>query len=382
MNNKIVIILTALVVINILALYSIRPYGYNFSSMLRIAENEKEGVVPEYFQKSFVVFTDGGGYDGQYYYYTAMDPLIRNGLYNNPFRQQRVLYPLVARALSLGDVSLLPFAMYLTNLIAVAFGMYFFILIIGQFGLSPAWSLLYGLSPPTIMTVQYSLPSPLSMALIIAAVYFYMVRENIWAATAIFALAFLTREDTVMVLAPLVLWDFQSKRSFKRGAVLIASLVPFLIWQYYVASRLGTLATVASSSVISPVPFAGIFGFLKMLTFGGVKQTLRELSSIVVFVYFMAVAIAVLMALKKKRHLFYYVTLAYCVLSAFTVPSQWDNFNGLLRMFYGLFPFLVLSYGLEKSIALKYCAVFIAGLTFLTAVRIVFISPVFPFKVW
>ena len=32
----------------------------------------------------------------------------------------------------------------------------------------------------------------------------------------------------------------------------------------------------------------------------------------------------------------------------FTVASQWDNYNGLLRMFYGLFPFLVLAYCVEK----------------------------------
>lgn len=382
MKNRIIPIAVALFIINVLVMYSIRPYGYNMSSMIRIAENEEEGVVKEYFQKGFVIFTDGGGYDGQYYYYSAMDPLMKDGVYKNAFRQQRVLYPLLSRALAIGEPAFLPYSMYLLNLLAIAFGMYFFILILEHFSLNPAWSLLYGLSPPSIMTIQYDLPSPLSMALIITAVYFYLVKENAWASTLFFALALLTREDSVMVLFPLLLWDFQKKRSFARIAVFLTSLLPFLIWQYYVAVKAGFVATAASSTVIGLVPFSGIIGYSKLVTLSGLKETLKEAGSFLVFFYFMACAAAVLAALRRQRHFFYYVSLAYSLLAVFTVPSQWNNFSGLLRMFYGIFPFLVLSYGVEKGVYVKYCALFICALTFLTVVRITLISPVFPYKIW
>jgi len=49
------------------------------------------------------------GYDGQFYYQLARDPL---GAYhfmdNAPYRYQRILYPLVVRVLSLGRMLLFP----------------------------------------------------------------------------------------------------------------------------------------------------------------------------------------------------------------------------------------------------------------------------------
>ncbi|MEK7842079.1 MAG: hypothetical protein AAB197_05335, partial [Deltaproteobacteria bacterium] len=60
----------------------------------------------------------------------------------------------------------------------------------------------------------------------------------------------------------------------------------------------------------------------------------------------------------------------------------WDNYNGLLRMFYGLFPFLIFSFCLEGDRLFKGAVYFTAVLSFLTVIRILFISPVYPFSIW
>lgn len=371
-----------LIVVHILVMASIRPYGYDFSAMIRLSSNTATDiVVPEYIQKGMVVFDNGGGYDGQSYYYVAMDPFMTTGHYKDGYRQQRVFYPLLARVAALNDVRLLPYSLYMVNLIALAVGLYFFILLLRRFSLSPLWSLFYGLAPPSIMSIQYDLPSPLCMALIVAAIYFYL-EENLAMTVFLFSLAFLTREDTIMVFLPLIAWEFHSNRSIKRAAILALSLAPFMLWQNYIFRTLGALPTAESSTVVSFIPFSGIYGYLSTLTAIGSGEVVKAAINLSVFVYLMALLALMVWRMSKTRHLFYYVTLAYALLAVVTVPSQWNNFNGLLRMFYGVFPFLVLSYGVEKSGPVRYAGYFIGALTALTIIRVLFVSPVYSFILW
>lgn len=375
-------IAVTLIVVHLLVMVSIRPYGYDFSAMIRLSSNSTtDTVAPEYIQKGMVVFDKGGGYDGQAYYYVAMDPFLTIGHYKDGYRQQRVFYPLLARIAAFNDVRLLPYSLYAVNLLALAAGVYFFILILRRFSLSPLWSLFYGLAPPSIMTIQYDLPSPLCIALIIAAMYFYL-EERLWLTAFLFALAFLTREDTIVVFAPLFVWELQSRRSFKRAALLAASLIPFFLWQNYIFRTLGALPTAESSTVVSFVPFSGIYGYVSTLTDAGAREVVKSGINILVFVYLIFILALIAWRLGKTRHLFYYVTAMYALLAIITVPSQWNNFNGMLRMFYGVFPFLVLSYGVEKDKPLKYAGYCIGGLTALTIIRVLFVSPVYSFIIW
>lgn len=368
-------------VAHVLVMYSIRPYGYNLSALIRISRMDSEGTVPEYFQKGMVIFNDKGGYDGQYYYYAARDPFLQKGIYKNAFRQQRILYPLLATALAFGRERLLPYTLYLVNIASIALGMLFFTRILERYSFSPLWSLFYGLSPPLIMSLQYDLPSPLGMFLVLASVYYYIDRKIFWTA-AFMSLAFLTREDSIMALIPMAIWDYQNTRSLRRSAVLVSSVTPFFAWQAYVTSRLGALPLSTSVEVLNFIPFTGIVWYLKSIRPSGVADMLRPMSAAVIFVYFMAVAFMVGSALRTRRDLFYYIVAGYCLLVPFTVMSQWDNYNGLLRMFFGFFPFLVLSYAVERRGGLLGAVCFIGALFVLTVIRILFISPVYPHTVW
>ena len=381
MRDFLLPIVITLAVVHALVMYSIKPYEYNLSSMMRISQNEKEGVVPEYFQKGMVIFDDKGGYDGQFYYYVAMDPFMNKGYFKNAYRQQRILYPLTARLFAFGKESLFPYTLYIVNLLALAIGMYFLILILKQYSINPMWSLFYGLSPSSIMTIQYDLPSPISIALIIAAIYFY-INRSLLLAVVFMALSFLTREDSIVVLMPLLVWDYQCNRQLKRIILLVSCLVPFFLWQAFITAKLGNAPMTTSVEAISFIPFSGIIGYIKTIEFHDIKQIGGQLSTLIVFSYFIMLSIIITRKLLSTRHLFYYVVAAYCLLAVFTVPSQWDNYNGLLRMFYGLFPFLAFSYCIEKDRLIKGSVYFIALLSFLTIVRILFISPVYPFSIW
>ncbi len=385
MRDYIIPILITLVAVNLLVLFSIRPYGYNASSMIRISQNETEGVVPEYFQKGMVIFTDKGGYDGQYYYYAARDPFMQEGYFTNPYRRQRVLYPLLSNILALGSPERLAYSMYAVNLLSLGLGMFFFIRLLKRYDAHPYLSLFYGLSAPSIMAMLYDVPSPLSFFLIIASVYYYADRKLL-ASSAFMALAFLTREDSIMVFVPLLIWDLQKERSLRRAITLALSLLPFFLWQFFVTLKEGAMPASGSTDAVRFIPFAGIVEYFVPQIKGvgglGMKPLLTLSASVVVLVFFSAVSVAVVAALRIKKELYYYIVAAYCLLVFFTVASQWDNYNGLLRMFYGLFPFLVLAYCVEKKTGFKYLVWSTATLSFLAVVRILFVSPVYPYILW
>jgi hypothetical protein len=65
------------------------------------------------------------GYDGQFTYYVAMDPrpeAVAPHLDVPAYRYQRILYPLLARALALGQPAWIPWSLILISLIAQAVG--------------------------------------------------------------------------------------------------------------------------------------------------------------------------------------------------------------------------------------------------------------------
>ncbi len=380
--SRLLPIVVALVIVHGLVLASLRPYGGNLSAMIRIGESEeREQVVREYFQPGFVIFTGEGGYDGQAYYYVAMDPLATKGLYRNPYRYQRILYPLVARGLALGQPRLLPLTLYLANLLALAAGMAVMITLLRGQGRSPWWSLFAGLCPAAIMTIQYDLPSPLAIALLLGAVAAYG-RDRVVVASGLIALAFLTREDAVMVLVPLLAWEVWAHRSRRRAAMLAASVTPFVAWQAFVTSRLGGVPAAESLAVIQPVPFAGLAGYFASLRGNaGATAWLKHAAVLAVACFLLAVGVIVLRRLRRAPHLYYVLAAAYPLLAVFTVPSQWDNYNGLLRLFYGLFPFLTLAYGVERARSVQYAVFAIAVLSMLAALRVLLVSPVYPFRI-
>ena len=74
-------------------------------------------------------FTEGDpsgilGYDGQFAYYIARDPVgARPYLGSNPsYRYQRIVYPMLARFLALGQPALIPWTLLLINIVSISWG--------------------------------------------------------------------------------------------------------------------------------------------------------------------------------------------------------------------------------------------------------------------
>lgn len=200
----------------------------------------------------------GGGYDGQFYYYLAADPKNARYYMDYPgYRYLRPLYPAVARTAALSRTDLVPWTLLLVNLIAVGAGTFLLARWLENRN-QPAWpALLYGLSPGLLVAVQRDLAEPLAYALVIAAVYAFDVRHRRqWALSALlFALAVLTRQTTAIfaVVAALFVARTHSKR--RALAFIAVALLPYLVWYGVVRAW---LPRVDPSGNFTPVPLAGL----------------------------------------------------------------------------------------------------------------------------
>ncbi|MBF0273656.1 MAG: EpsG family protein [Nitrospinae bacterium] len=370
-KTPIMIVITAIIILQVI---SLRPYNYNMSAALKI--DAHLDPIPEFWPKGFVIY-EKGGYDGMYYYYVANDPLYTKKKLHNPYRYQRIFFSVLTKIIALDNNKVFPSVMFGINLFFLGLGMAFVMKILEKYKKNRWWVLLYGLSPPAIMTTMDLIPSSVSVSLGIIAIY-YLIDNRIKISVACFAVAMLTREDAVLVFLVVLLWDFWEKRDFSRSTFLAISIIPFLAWHFYIFNSVDGTGLDTSSGVISKIPFIGIFHyFFYEAEFNGVMGIKNAIS----FSFFIFVMFAVWSLYKTKayQNIYGIITLIYCILTVFTVASQWDNFNGLNRMFYNIYPFLILSFAVIGDRRMKPVVLLIGGYSLLTFMRIIFIHPVYPY---
>jgi hypothetical protein len=142
------------------------------------------------------------GYDGQFFYYLALDPVnARFYMDVSTYRYTRILYPMVARVLALGQPGLIPWTLWLINWLSIAGGALAVAAWLKRRGFSPWFALVYGLYPGLIVALQRDLSEALGYGLAATAVYVfdYGPRRRELLAAGIFALAALTRETTAVI---------------------------------------------------------------------------------------------------------------------------------------------------------------------------------------
>ena len=197
------------------------------------------------------------GYDGQFVYYLARDGWagLRH-LDNPPYRLQRILYPALARALSGGNPTALPWVMVALNFLAILTTTLLITRWLLAGGLSRWWGLAYPLFVGTLMSYSRDLTEPIAYALALAGVLAWL-GERRTAALGLLALATLARESTVLFVVGLAIAELAGRRWWQ-VALLAAACAPMLAWQLYLAAQLGALP-VTRSAPLSLLPARGVF---------------------------------------------------------------------------------------------------------------------------
>lgn len=201
------------------------------------------------------------GYDGQFAYYIARDPLRASARIDAPaYRYQRILYPAIAWLLSAGGhPALLPWMMVAINVAAVTAASGLLAGLMGVRGASP-WYALYALVLVvfigTSFAVRADLNEPLALALTLLGLTLVERGQLMWAGAA-FALAGLAKEVALVFAVGVGLWLVWQRKWRTAAVLLVTSLAPSLIWGTVLTTWFRQSAFSAPATALEIIPFNG-----------------------------------------------------------------------------------------------------------------------------
>jgi hypothetical protein len=202
------------------------------------------------------------GYDGQFGYFIAADPVTAPDLIDAPaYRYQRILLPAAARLLALGQASLVPWTMLIINLIALVGGTYCLEQLLITQGVSRWYALTYGLFAGVFMAVRLSLNEPLAYGLVLAAILSER-RDKLWLTGLLLAAAALAKETTLLFTAGYGVWLFTQQRWRAMIGFGLIALVPFALWQGILYWQFGAFGVGSGGAMATPfelIPYNGVW---------------------------------------------------------------------------------------------------------------------------
>lgn len=210
---------------------------------------------------------NGIGYDGQFAYYIALDPAnARYYVGRDSYRYTRILYPIVARVLALGKPDWIPFALILTNLLAVTVGTWATAAWCRLQNLSPWLALVYAFFVGQVIAFTRDLTDILAYALVAVAVFIYdrWPQKRLWAALS-FGLAALARETTLLfslLYAMRFLWgddteEYRAPRLSQAAIFIAIAAGPAILWQGFLFLWLGSVG-IQQGNNLALIPFSGL----------------------------------------------------------------------------------------------------------------------------
>jgi hypothetical protein len=290
------------------------------------------------------------GYDGQFAYQIAKDPANAAPYLDEPaYRYQRILYPILAHLLALGNIEVIPWMLILINIVSLVLGTLATEKILQNHGHSRWYALAYGAFAGLLLSLRLNLTEPLAFALVQWGILFFD-RGYLWRSLPFFALAALTRELTLFFAAACVITLWADRR-FRRGLVWGLGVgFPFGLWQIFLRLWLGEWGVNsggARASSFELIPFRGWWGY--PYNDSSIFLLLSIFILLVALIPAMAGLIVSLNALWKGHHNLGVWTLLFnAIIFPFLPTSNVLNLPGLLRITIGLVV-AVLNYGAIHS---------------------------------
>ena len=199
------------------------------------------------------------GYDGQFYYQIALNPLQAYHYIDNPaFREQHILYPLVVGMLSMGQAVLIPYMLLLVNIVSVAVSVEIVARLLVKYGFSPWFSLAIGLYFGQAAGTLFDTAEPFTYGLVCVGIWLIIEKGHYGPAALMLGLATLARE--IAILFPLgymciFFLNKQWQRFVQFVALGILPLLALLLCLRIIYGQSGVTFT----QPFEHVPFAGVF---------------------------------------------------------------------------------------------------------------------------
>jgi hypothetical protein len=198
------------------------------------------------------------GYDGQFAYAIAVNPLGAAPLLDDPaYRYQRILYPMLARAMTLGQPELVPWALIALNVLSLTIGAELLGRHLVRRGLRPWCGLFFVLWVGQWFSLRFDLQEPLSLALALAALAL-LDRNRVWLAAITFGLGGLTKDIALLFCLGAAASMFMSRRIWPGVTLLLGGLLPYLLWSVVLSIIFKTCVFQSSAATMEWIPFNGL----------------------------------------------------------------------------------------------------------------------------
>ncbi|HSV64762.1 MAG TPA: hypothetical protein VLJ59_02490 [Mycobacteriales bacterium] len=214
------------------------------------------------------------GYDGQFVYRLALDPLTGQAtahgitLDNPPYRHGRIGLPALGWLVDRMPGVALPVGLLLVEAAALLGCAWLGVRYAVEHGRTPALGLVVGLSPGLLIAAARDLTEPLAMFFLLAGLDLWRRHRSgsrdgrLAGAAVLFAAGALTRETVLLVLGGMGLWRLyavlrhpgQRAEQARRALALVVPLAAVLGWQAYVRSVWGSLPAAAKGGDSFGVP--------------------------------------------------------------------------------------------------------------------------------
>gem|GEM_PF-6388973 len=286
--------------------------------------------------------TSRDGYDGQFYAALATDPFMRNhdtiaALDNPAFRGSRLMIPLLAWILSLGNADL---AVYIYQFLCWTLGIAAIVLIarmLSEDGRCPAWALILILSGGLVASLIRTTPDAATVAFILAALWFHR-RGRFGAALGFVVAAVLSREIAVILALGLAAAELREQKFVRSISFVAAPIAVWLAWKVYMQIWLGTAFT-AGEKIFSS-PFSGVVRKIGEIIYGFVSTPSMEIAGLIA-VAASLVGLAAVASQKSRWTAPDYTFLGFTILIPFLSYSVYIEAWGFTRILIVL-PFLAI----------------------------------------
>jgi hypothetical protein len=320
------VVLLGYIVVSVVAL---RAFDYNPSGPIRIGT-----MLPaERFWTDSTRVTEGVGYDGQWFFYLAHDPLLRAP---NPetyldlpaYRYARILYPTLAWMLALGQPTAIPWSLLAVNLLAGLLGTAAALDIVRQLGANRWLAVGYAFSPPILIGLTAALAEPTALALVTAGVALAL-RGKHRAAGLVLMLSVLAREPSILVPLAFGLYAL-ARLDWRRAAAYLLPLGVPVLWHLSILARLGALPSAQSPSNFG-VPFGGAYYRLGLLLgwhppmLGEPIPTINVWPEVIIILTSVTIVVIGLTKVLERRDVFAWILWLQAALALGTGPLVWAD---------------------------------------------------------
>lgn len=280
------------------------------------------------------------GYDGQFIYFIANDlnpDTVKVHLDVPAYRYQRILLPLLARIISLGNVQIIPWAILGINIIAHGVGTWVLTLMFKQWGINQWYALVYGGWVGIGLATRLDLPEALAYSLVIVALWAY-IRPKPFITWICLGLALFAKEVTVIFLLAFLCIEFYEKNWRRLIGLSAISCIPFAFFQMWLWRQFGQFGIGSGGAMATPFEIIPYMGLLRIGKYSLIYLLMMTIvfGPGVVFPSLWGVITTIKKWIHKERNIFIVALFINCLAIVFMPFSTFRETGGLLRYSTGL----------------------------------------------